>query len=372
MNRSLITLFFLLVLALTANADIVTPVPAYYENSIARVFNSAWLEDGSRLFIDHNKHTVIRVFPGAQRFEGMVLGAGWRGNTFASGNALDTRLDEPGGIATDGQEMCFVSDTGNNRILVTSVVTGLVSLVTKARLCSPSRLARRPNGDLLVLESNGHRVWSISPDGSTQVFAGVGQKGKIIHPNAPTKTRLSFPEGIAVSSDDRVVIADSGNSRLLQVQNGTVTELAGILARGQPVDVVFLPDGTLVVKSVFQNKIEFSLVASDDALSRELASLKERGVIAAAENSRSEFDRVASRLHELKFGSDELGISRKIRVRQIKDFVAAQWPRYYKDLKRGWRKEKLEGQPARAAQSRVEPSNLAGLYVDGFSHAIFP
>jgi sugar lactone lactonase YvrE len=83
-------------------------------------------------------------------------------------------------------------------------------------------------GSLYFVESSSHRVRKISREGIVTTVAGNGQFGFSGDNGPAAEAQLGSPGGVAVGSDGRVYIADTGNFRVRVVdRSGTITTFAG-------------------------------------------------------------------------------------------------------------------------------------------------
>jgi iron(III) transport system ATP-binding protein len=124
----------------------------------------------------------------------------------------DGQFQRPMGIVwLDGR--LYVADAINNRIQTFrddgQFVGVLGTEVDRPRLHYPYDLTAGPGGDLFAIEYGGNRVTRLNLHGQTletygSTGHGVGQ--------------FSTPWGLAVDSDGRIVVADTGNRRLVELQ----------------------------------------------------------------------------------------------------------------------------------------------------------
>lgn len=121
------------------------------------------------------------------------------------------------------------------------------------------------NGSLLVTSVYPGRVWRVEREtGLLSVFAGSGEEGDHLDSSAPA-TQLSQPQGLAELPDGSVLIADTGNHRILRVDpGGTVTRYpspgAGGAGHGdlhlvQPKSLLRLQDGTLLIADTGNRRV---------------------------------------------------------------------------------------------------------------------
>jgi sugar lactone lactonase YvrE len=93
----------------------------------------------------------------------------------------------------------------------------------------PVGLAFAADGALYIADREGNSTWLRSPDGTLSVFAGSGQedfKGD----NGPAKAAaLARPRAVALDGAGNLLIADTGNNRIRQVErvSNVITTVAG-------------------------------------------------------------------------------------------------------------------------------------------------
>lgn len=167
---------------------------------------------------------VIEYFPGA------VEDAG----DFLDGPIASAKFNEPSGLAIDSKGNLYVSDRGNQRIRYIDFASGQVSTVAGGG-------------------SYGNQATYVEGE-----FAD----------GPAASARFKAPEGITITSDGTVVVADSLNHAVRLIRDGKVTTLAGVGAEyGQadgvtgsaqfnhPTDVAVLADGRLAIADEYGNKI---------------------------------------------------------------------------------------------------------------------
>jgi hypothetical protein len=98
---------------------------------------------------------------------------------------------------------------------------------TMAELRSPVDVVASPAGDFLIADSGNATIRRVSR-GRISTVAGTGRPGFNGDGNAAASAQLASPSGIATRRDGGIVIADTGNNRLRLVSPaGTILTLAG-------------------------------------------------------------------------------------------------------------------------------------------------
>lgn len=151
------------------------------------------------------------------------------------GGAVDAAtLAQPlGNVATDGTRL-FIADTANNRVLGYStipvangaqadLVLGQPDFTTNTggtgrdRMALPSAVFLGNDGRLVVADSGNNRVliWNSVPDASGALpDVVVGQSGFASGSSGTSQTQLAFPTS-AVVANGRLLVADQNNNRVL-------------------------------------------------------------------------------------------------------------------------------------------------------------
>ena len=138
----------------------------------------------------------------------------------------------------DGDGNVLVADSDHHRIRKISpngVVTTLAGsgeedfadgIGTAASFSSPCGVAVDGDGNVLVADYGNHRIRKISPNGVVTTLAGSGEGD--FADGIGAAASFSSPFGVAVDGDGNVLVADSMNHRIRKISpNGVVTTLAG-------------------------------------------------------------------------------------------------------------------------------------------------
>lgn len=184
--------------------------------------------------------TAIDVY-GQDKFDGSAPNRG--------GAAAENTLSGPTGIAfyndasTFGTKLYgfYVADTGNNRVLffqagvpsrnafrvygqpdfkTTTANTGGIS---GASLSAPTGVGTDPSGGLYIADTGNHRVLHYPPGSvvADRVFGQPSMDSAVLAP--PSPTTLNGPSGVAVLPNGDLVVADTGNVRVLRYVKGCGT-----------------------------------------------------------------------------------------------------------------------------------------------------
>ena len=171
-------------------------------------FGVAVDKDGNVYATDAGESNSIRkVTP-----EGVV-------STLAAG-AFDT----PSGLALDGAGNLYVADTGHNRVRKVSKEGTVTTLAGEGDFNAPLGVAVDRDGNVYVADTYNDRVRVITKDGQVKPVAGAGGPGYV--DGALDAALFDTPCGVVVSDSGDVYVADTGNDRLRKIsKDGQVTTL---------------------------------------------------------------------------------------------------------------------------------------------------
>ncbi len=150
-----------------------------------------------------------------------------------------TAINDPQGMAVDGEGNLYIADSGAHRILKRTPEGAMILFAgdgtpgfadgqgNAARFDHPSDIAVDVAGNLYVADEFNHRVRKITPNGNVSTIAGSNIAGFADAPVA-TGGQLLFPTGVAVDATGaNIYIADRGNHRIRLVSGGALSTFAG-------------------------------------------------------------------------------------------------------------------------------------------------
>lgn len=252
---------------------------------------------GNVYIADMDNHAIRKLTPNGQVTT--LAGAGSLGWT--DGQGIEAKFYAPTDVAVDHTGNVYVADTLNHVIRKISVdgsvttltapsarvieyVPGAVSAVgdyhdgsiENAKFNEPSGLVIDEKGNLYVSDRGNQRIRYIDFEaGTVSTVAGGGTytkqapyvQGDFVDGPA-LQARFNAPEGLALTADGTLVVADGLNHVIRLVKDGQVTTIAGVpteyghtngVARAtqfhHPTDIAILPDGRLAIADEYGNQI---------------------------------------------------------------------------------------------------------------------
>ncbi len=139
--------------------------------------------------------------------------------TFAG---LGEKFGEPFGIAIKSGEI-YVSDGEQGKIWRIGK-SGEMQIFTD-KLDTPSQIAFDKNGDLLVADSGTHTIKKIKVSGEIEIVAGTENKQGFAD-GAANSALFNAPIGVAVA-ENKIFVADTYNDKIRVIENGQVSTFAG-------------------------------------------------------------------------------------------------------------------------------------------------
>jgi NHL repeat-containing protein len=187
-----------------------------------------------------------------------VAGTGDAGYDGDGGPAIDAEVYEPRMVTFDAAGNMYIADTINQVIRVVDragtiwTVAGVAEPVDgdgdglcprrfagdggsalDATLACPHSLAVSPAGRLLIADSENHAIREVDSRGTIRTIAGTGTRGFRGDNGPAVNAQLADPKGIIFDAAGNLYIADTNNDRVRKVDsNGIITTVAGTGVRG--------------------------------------------------------------------------------------------------------------------------------------------
>jgi sugar lactone lactonase YvrE len=229
------------------------------------------------------------------------------GNFGIAGEGGPARAAEfgcPQGMAFDAGGDLYVADASNNLVRridrATSIITTMAGSVaavyeppafagdggpaTAARLNRPTDLAFDASGNLYISDSLNNRVRKVDRQGLISTVAGNGEQSFSGDGGPATAAALYQPQGLAITADGNLYIADGGNARVRKVNvQGTITTVAGdggpnfggdggpatAATLSNPIGVAFDATGNLYISAGYNaHGIHYPITVKDNRIRR--------------------------------------------------------------------------------------------------------
>jgi sugar lactone lactonase YvrE len=198
------------------------------------------LNDGTLLIADSHNHEVIRI-----THEGVieiVAGRGNAGDSGAEGPATAASLNFPYDVAVDGSGNMFIADFGNHRIMHIDT-DGIIHQVagtgapgyagdggpaSQAQLYGPYGVAIDTEQRLLIADSLNHVIRRVEHDGTIVTIAGTGTPGYSGDGGLATNARFDTPQAMVAMPDGAIYVGDEHNDAIRVIHtDGTVATVLG-------------------------------------------------------------------------------------------------------------------------------------------------
>lgn len=191
---------------------------------------------GELIIANTGDHTIVRVNLQNNRLDVLAGSPGVSGN--ADGPGPEARLNGPVGVAVGRDGRIFVADSYNDRILeidaggrVRTIAGGgpglRDGLGTEALFDTPCGLAVTPDQSLLVADTGNNRVRRVAPDGRVTTFSAADDS--MLLAGIPGDYQFNEPTAIAIRRDGKFFVACADDSSVL------LAETAPKKVDGQPV-----------------------------------------------------------------------------------------------------------------------------------------
>lgn len=223
----------------SANGNTGDGGPAIYAN-FGAPGGAAVDADGNLYVSDTNFHRIRRITTDGKIAHFAGSSTGVSGSLGDNGQATAARFNRPTALAVDAQGNLYVADSGNNRVRVINLSTGIVTNfagngsagyggdgvpANTAGLNNPTGLALDAQGNLFIADRNNQRVRKV--DAATKqisTVAGNGSQGFGGDNGAATAALFNYPNDVALDAIGNIYIVDQNNYRIRRVNTGGVIE----------------------------------------------------------------------------------------------------------------------------------------------------
>ncbi|MGE5186079.1 MAG: DUF4215 domain-containing protein [Acidobacteriota bacterium] len=171
-----------------------------------------------------------------------VAGNGIAGFAGDGGPATSAELASPDGVFVDSTGRILIADTYNDRIrrvgldgTITTIAgdgtpafAGDGGPAVSASLQKPNGVAVDSLGRVIIADTYNLRIRRIELDGTIVTIAGNGTFGYNGDGIAATSAQITYPYEVAVDAQDRVLFGDTANQRVRRIEtNGTIATIVG-------------------------------------------------------------------------------------------------------------------------------------------------
>lgn len=214
------------------------------------------LDDEENLYIVDRLNFRIRRVDSKTGVITTVAGTGEPKYSGDGGPATRAGLIEPNGVAlgpgpNGPKSKLYIADVRGHRIRVVDLKTGVITTfagdgvgkrtgdggtAAKAQLFGARAVAVGPNGDVYILEREGHSLRRVdAATGIIATIAGTGAKGDSGDGGPATKATFNGPKELCVAPDGSAVyVVDTENHKIRRVdlKSGLIATAAGDGTRG--------------------------------------------------------------------------------------------------------------------------------------------
>ena len=242
-----------LIVADPGNGQLLRITPLLQSKAIAILARDVAIDAAGNLYTASGAYVYRRSISGA-----ITLAAGSGAFAFAgdSSFAVRARLNSPSGIARDVTGNIYVADSDNNRVrkispdgvIVTIAGTGVAGAMgdggfgVAAQLNHPMAVAADNGGNLYIADTGNHRVRRLDASGRLFTIAGIGERGFGGDNVVAVRARLDTPGSLALDAGGNLYVAETGSHVIRRISTGGIlTTVAGTGIRG------FIGDGGTAV-----------------------------------------------------------------------------------------------------------------------------
>ena len=161
-----------------------------------------------------------------------IAGNGKKGVPADGEGTLSAPLVDPRAAAFDGRGKLYILERSGHALRVVDRLGKIRTIAGNgkpgdsgdggdarlARLNGPKHLSVSPHGNVLIADTENHRIRIYYPDqGTIETVAGTGRKGAAGLGGPARDAELSQPHGVTVGPGGNLYIADSSNNRILKI-----------------------------------------------------------------------------------------------------------------------------------------------------------
>ncbi len=227
---------------------------------------SVAVDGGGNVFIADSLNNRVRRVTPTRSIDTIAGGGSGQVASAAQGtDARDLRLDLSSGaaLAFDERGNLMLNSAlpptaapassstpdGPTQSILNLLPNSIITSATLMRIGQVGGMVRGRFGEVYVSDAQNHRIWRISPDGSSAVIAGTGAAGAAGDGGQAVTAQLNTPRSLAINPDGDLYVAELGRIRRITA-NGAISTAAFENATG----LAFDRDGLFYVaagRSVF-------------------------------------------------------------------------------------------------------------------------
>lgn len=209
--------------------------------SLMPIYDIAIDSSSNILLADTDRCRVRKVDMTTRRIS-TVAGSVCAGVSGDGGPAVAATMSNIYDVAVDAADNIYITASFDHRIRRVDAVTGNIDTIAgkgtrgdtgdggvavDAELRYPNSVAIRSDGRILIADSGNHRIREVDATGRINTVAGTGMPGLFGDGGAPTRAKINSPYSVAVFGSD-FYVADTGNYSVRKV--GGIT-LIGVRSR---------------------------------------------------------------------------------------------------------------------------------------------
>ncbi len=207
--------------------------------AIGEVRDVAVDSSGNLFFPDSTHHRIRKVSSNGTITT--VAGNGTDGFFGDGGLATAGYLSGPRGVTVDDAGNLYVADYFNNRIRVVS--GGIIQTIAGSRLYSfsgdggpalaallahPTKAIVDTQGNIVIADTDNHRVRVVAKNGIINTTAGSGSFRFSGDGAAASGALLNLPSAVGLDTQGNVIVADGGNQRIRRISSdGVISTIGG-------------------------------------------------------------------------------------------------------------------------------------------------
>ena len=251
------------------------------QSTLARPTAIAVAPDGRIVFAEDGSHRV-RAINAAGNLE-TLAGDGIASFGGDGGPALDAQLNQTKSVTRDAAGRLIIADDGNGRVRRLDLCTGVVETIagngdttfsgddgpaTEAGLTVSDALFDA-GGNLIITDTENHRIRVVDPSGTITTLAGTGTPGFSGDEGPPAAAQLNRPVGLELDAAGALYVADFSNGAIRKIADGKITTVAGTGVSGfngddivataaqlnDPTDMDFDADGNLFIADFDNHRV---------------------------------------------------------------------------------------------------------------------